>query len=317
MFDTTGGDSSSSSEWDGSFPFDSYWQDYRIADFGSDNHAINGAVMWGVFIFTPTGANGGGTGDGLYHLYVQMKENGNQLTLWHGTSSSLTGSYSFMEGSNQGLDTVTIVAGSSSPLTITTGSPLPDGGVGVGYSQQIGCSGGGGGSYSWSVASGSLPDGLSLDTSSGAISGTPTTTGTYYFNIQAQDGTGATSADFQITVGSLTLTTSSLPDGAGGISYSQSLGVSYGSGSYSWTVSSGSLPPGLSLDTSSGVISGTPTATGTCSFMVTVTDQTTSISAQANLQITIGNPPPLTVSTSSLPDAMRHVPYSSGDGFMG
>ena len=312
MFDTTGGNSSSSSEWDGSFPLDSYWLDYRITDYGSDNHAINGAVMWAVFVWPPTCVCGQGFGDGVYHVSIQMNEGGS-VELWHGTSSTLLGDYTQTSGTCQGPSTLTIVAAgtsSPSPLTITTSSPLPDGAVGIGYSQQVSASGGGGGPYSWSITSGSLPPGLSLDTSSGTISGTPSSADTYYFTVQASDSTGTTTADFQITIGTLAVTTSSLPDGEVGIGYSQTLSVSYGSGSYTWSYT-GNLPPGLSQDTSSGIISGTPSATGTYSFTVTVIDLTTSLSAQADLQITIDNPPPLVITTTSLPVGIESNSYAA------
>ena len=73
-----------------------------------------------------------------------------------------------------------------------------------------------------------------------------------------------------MTIGAgVTITTASLPNGTVGAAYAQTLAASGGSSPYSnWTVSTGSLPTGLSLNASSGAISGTPTASGTSHFTV-------------------------------------------------
>ena len=87
------------------------------------------------------------------------------------------------------------------------------------------------------------------------------------------------------------VTTGSLPDAVTGTAYSQLLSVSSGTAPYTWTVTAGSLPAGLSLTASTGRISGTPTGTGTSTFTVTVTDsQGTPKSGSKSLSITVGNP---------------------------
>lgn len=85
------------------------------------------------------------------------------------------------------------------------------------------------------------------------------------------------------------ITTTSLPNGAIGIAYSQTLAATGGDGSLSWSITAGSLPAGLSLS-SAGVISGTPTASGTSNFTVRVADQDNDADTQA-LSITIPAPP--------------------------
>ena len=165
-------------------------------------------------------------------------------------------------------------------LAITTTS-LPNGAVGTGYSQPLAATGGAS-PYTWSVA-GSLPAGLSLNTSTGVIAGTPTATGTSNFTVTVTDSTTPTaqtqSQSLSITIngasgGTLSITTTSLPSGVVGTNYLGTVGVSGGVQPYTWSIT-GTLPAGLSLDTSTGVISGMPTTTATSSFTVTVTDSTT------------------------------------------
>jgi len=99
-----------------------------------------------------------------------------------------------------------------------------------------------------------------------------------------------------------TITTASQPNGTVGEAYSQTLAATGGDGSYSWAVSSGSLPAGLSLS-ASGAITGTPTTAGTASLVVQVTSA--GLSATKSLSITIEAAiPPLTITTSRW--ARRH-----------
>lgn len=121
---------------------------------------------------------------------------------------------------------------------------------------------------------GNLPPGLSLNSSTGEISGTPSVAGSYTFSIQVKDANGATSAkNFTIVINTAppVISTSSLPDGDLGSSYSQSLQAAGGSAPLNWSLDSGSLPAGLTLN-SSGLISGTPTQVGQFNFVVRVSD---------------------------------------------
>jgi hypothetical protein len=79
--------------------------------------------------------------------------------------------------------------------------------------------------------------------------------------------------------------TTSLPSGVNGIAYSATLGSS-GAAPYTWSVASGALPAGLTLNAATGVISGTPTGTGTSSFTVQVTDAN-GLSATRALSVTV------------------------------
>ncbi len=183
-------------------------------------------------------------------------------------------------------------------LSITTGSPLPQGTVGVSYSQTITATGGSG-TYGWSVSAGSLPAGLTLNTGTGVISGSPTTAATANFTIQVTDSNNVTATKpFGLTINpALTITTTSpLPAGTVGVNYSQTLAATGGSGTYTWSVSTGNLPAGLSLATGTGVISGSPTTAATANFTVQVTDSN-QVTATQPFALTI-NPPPQITSVS-------------------
>jgi len=183
-------------------------------------------------------------------------------------------------------------------LNITTSS-LPAWTVGVVYSQTLVATGGTA-PFSWTIASGTLPSGLSLS-SVGIISGTPTTAGgptsvTY----KITDNTSATATkSLSITINtSLNITSSSLPAWTVSKPYSQTLNATGGTAPYTWTIASGTLPAGLSFS-SGGVISGTPTtAGGPTSVNFQVTDAVTA-TANKSLPITINAAPSITSSSLS------------------
>jgi mono/diheme cytochrome c family protein len=194
-------------------------------------------------------------------------------------------------------------SGPSSPgaLTVTTAT-LAGGTVGTAYSQTVAASGGTG-SYTWSISAGALPAGLNLNTSSGLISGTPTTAGAATnFTVMVTDSATPTANTatkaLSITVtapGALVVTTLSLPGATVGTAYSQTLAATGGTGSYTWSISVGALPAGLNLNTSTGLISGTPTTTGAATnFTVTVTDSATPTANTATkpLSITVASNTP-------------------------
>jgi hypothetical protein len=160
----------------------------------------------------------------------------------------------------------------SAPAVTLSPASLPDALVGVAYSQAIGASGGTG-PYSFSVASGALPDGIAL-TGGGTLAGTATESGNFAFAVAATDAFGNHgSADYvlHVVAPTIALTPASLPDGQVDVAYAQALEASGGSAPYSYAVSSGNLPAGLALSTG-GALSGTPTASGSYAFAVTATD---------------------------------------------
>lgn len=127
---------------------------------------------------------------------------------------------------------------------------------------------------SWSIQSGNLATGVTLS-SSGLLSGTPTLAGNYTASIRATDvQSRTTTRTFTVTVSDsqLDITSGSLPDAAVGSAYTAQLTAAGGRGPYTWDVTSGSLPAGLNLSSSSGMISGTPQTPGVFGFTARATD---------------------------------------------
>jgi Putative Ig domain/IPT/TIG domain len=179
-------------------------------------------------------------------------------------------------------------------LSVTTAT-LPDGTAGTAYTQTTLSATGGVTPYTWSVPPGTLPPGLSLS-SSGVISGTPTNSGTFSFTVTVTDSDSpATTASAQLSIvvkpAPLAVTTAGLPAATGGTAYTATLAATGGTTPYSWSVTAGSLPPGLTLNSSTGVIFGIPTVAGTYSFTVTVTDaENPAMTASAALSISVSGP---------------------------
>lgn len=178
-------------------------------------------------------------------------------------------------------------------LAITTAA-LVGGTVGVAYNQTLAASGGVPG-YVWSLNTGSnpLPVGLTLNPS-GVISGTPTVAGTTTIVVKVTDSAGGTvTKELTLTIAAsgvqpLTITITALPAGTVGRAYNTTLVAIGGTGAKSWSVSSGTLPAGVSLNASTGVISGTPTTAGASPFTLRVQDSgTPQQSAERPLTLTI------------------------------
>jgi hypothetical protein len=176
--------------------------------------------------------------------------------------------------------------GQWNPPSIKTTS-LPDGTLGRTYNETVAATGGKP-PYIWSIASGTLPNGLSINSSNGVISGTPPTAGTEDFTIRVTDANGVSDTQgLSIRIANpLTIVTTSLPSGAAGQSYNGILAATGGTMPYTWGVISDTLPSGLFISPSTGVISGTPTAVGTSHFTVMVTDAN-SLGDVRSLSITI------------------------------
>jgi len=198
-------------------------------------------------------------------------------------------------------------------LTITT-TTLPDGTANLPYASTVGGSGGIT-PYTWSVTP-SLPANLTFDQTTGAINGTPAAQGnsTHTFTLQDSSSPPQTmQKSLSLTINSapaiLSITTTSLPNGAIGQTYNQTVQAAGGTGALTWSIFAGALPQNLSLNPPTGVISGTPNAPGTFSFSVRVADTGGQADTQA-LSILVNSPTPPTITTTTLPGGTVSQPYS-------
>ncbi len=202
--------------------------------------------------------------------------------LLSGTPTS-SGSFSFTvtatdsSGSASGPVPESITIGLQSLAVATTS--VPGGTRGTAYAGAQLAAVGGTGSYSWSVSSGALPGGINVSTG-GAISGTPLLTdavGIYTFTVEVSDGKSVAFHQLTLTLDNPVLTLSgSLAAGIVGTAYATGSGFSAGGGNgvpytYSW---SGTTPPGLNVNSSTGAVTGMPTSSGVFTFTVTVADST-------------------------------------------
>ncbi len=206
-------------------------------------------------------------------------------------------------------------------------SMLPKGKEGVRYSYSLQVTGGQT-PVTYSLSGGSLPPGLTL-ASSGLISGTPTTPGTFRFAVMASDSCPAghqrVSKNFTIVIDrracrSMAWRTVSLPDGKVGTYYNASLSIAGGEPPVTFSIVGGTLPSGLTLSPN-GVISGVPASKGSYSFRVMAADSCYSghqrLERDFNIEIkevATQQPqkqcPELYITTTRLPKALQGQPYS-------
>lgn len=128
----------------------------------------------------------------------------------------------------------------------------------------------------WSLESGAFPPGLTLS-KDGALAGTPTSEGSYEFVVKAQNGGPVDTETYTLTVRQLVVVKSPFapaqrPNAEVGVRFAKTFTATGGSGTYTWSLSSGALPSGVALDASKGTLSGTPLAAGSFAFGLSATD---------------------------------------------
>jgi sugar lactone lactonase YvrE len=187
-----------------------------------------------------------------------------------------TAPVTIIQGSASGVDGAFDVAISPPPPVAYTGATQLHPTVGAQNASTLTASGGIP-PYHFAVSSGTLPAGMSL-TSGGVLSGVPTSAASDTVTVKITDAALPTPASTTQTLqiipaapAPLAVSTSSLPATAVGQGYSTTLAATGGVTPYSWALTAGALPAGLSLS-SSGKIMGTPTQMGTFTFTVTGTD---------------------------------------------
>ena len=270
--------------------------------------------------YTATISATGGTGSG-YSFAVTAGAPPAGLTLsgsglLTGTPTT-AGTYSFTvtatdSGGNTGIRAYTLVVQPGAVLTVAPPT-LPNAIEDSAYSQTITASGGTGTGYTFAVTAGSLPAGITLSPT-GALSGTPTIPGSYDFTVTATDSAGNTGIRAYTLVvqpiGAIVISPPTLPNGTVLTAYSQTISATGGTGTgYQFTVIAGSLPAGLTLDPTSGVLSGTPTARGASAFTVQVTDSGSHTASQAYSITIVGHT--LSLAPASLPNGTNGTPYAT------
>ncbi|MER8753113.1 putative Ig domain-containing protein [Mesorhizobium sp. M1050] len=255
--------------------------------------ALTGTLPTGLSFDDTTGLlSGTATQTGSFPISVKATDSSTGT----GAPFSVTANYTL----NVGAPTITI-----------TPASLADATAGAAYTPVSLVASGGVGPYSITVSSGPLPNGTWL-TTAGVLSGTPTQSGTFPITIQAQDANGQTgtqSYSLQVLVPGLTVSPASLPGGVAGTDYSQPLSASGGNNPYSFAVTSGTLPAGITL--TGDTLAGTPTVAGSFSFTVTATDSTGGTAATGSLAYTLViAPPTITLAPATLPTGQYGVAYS-------
>jgi hypothetical protein len=192
-------------------------------------------------------------------------------------------------------------------------SNLPAATVYAAYSQTVSATGGTS-PYTFAVTSGSLPTGLTLS-SGGVLSGTISAaaqSGTFNFTVTATDHvglTGSTAYALTVNVPPITLAALSPANPTGETTWAAVAAASGGQATYSYALSSGALPTGLSLNTATGGFTGTETGPGTFTFAITATDANSYTGSQSYTVTVIS--PTITVSPASpLPVGIQGITYS-------
>lgn len=227
---------------------------------------------------------------------------------WRGTTTGVAQYVDMQTITVTGNRTLYAVWRSTTLPSITTTS-LANGIVGVIYNQPLAATGVT--PMTWSVTNGSLPAGLVINENTGAIVGTPATAGTFNFTVRVQNAHGNSTRDFTIvvTTGAPVITTQSLANATIGVAYTTAPLAATGITPITWSVVSGSLPAGLTLNTNTGVISGTPAASAvTSTFTIRASNSSGNYTRQFTITMGVGVP---AITTSSLPPAAIGAVYTT------
>jgi hypothetical protein len=182
--------------------------------------------------------------------------------------------------------TLTLTIGAAASAPVITSSSTASVAVNAAFSYTITAT-----NTPTSFAATGLPLGLSLDTATGAITGTPTVAGVYTIGLTATNGSGTSATvNLALTVGALSSITSATSQTAAvGVAFTYNTTASPAATSFNIT----GLPAGLTANTSTGVISGTPTVAGVSSISLSANNATGS-GPVTTLTLTVGNRPVVT-----------------------
>ncbi|MEP4880918.1 MAG: putative Ig domain-containing protein [Tateyamaria sp.] len=212
---------------------------------------------------------------------------------------------------NTGSEAYSLVIEASSTVIVITPPALPAGRFNQDYNITLGASGGVPG-YDGEIISGSLPAGITFEESSGTFSGIPTETGSFPLTVEVSDSVGNSSVvNYTLviqTIDTLGIAPASLPQADFGVAYSEQITGSGGIPAYSFSLSAGPLPNGVSLSTS-GLISGTATEIGNFPITVDVTDAQNN-TGQRSYTLVVNSVTTLDIQPAALPDGTFGVAYS-------
>src|SRR6266487_4641130 len=188
-----------------------------------------------------------------------------------------------------GTGTATLTLTINAPPPVITSPGTATGTVGVAFCYQITAT-----NNPTSYGASGLPPGLTVNTATGLISGSPTTAGTYPVTISASNSGGTGTATLVITINTPppVITSPGTATGTVGVAFSYQITATNNPTSYG----ASSLPPGLTVNTATGLISGTPTTAGT--YPVTISATNSGGTGTSTLVITINNPVPTVTSIS-------------------
>lgn len=210
-------------------------------------------------------------GANLYEVFDGSLPAGISLNPMTGalTGTPSAGTYMFMLRASNGPLTAPVIgfAGDVVPAPVWTDTTLAPFVAGVAYVDYVAATGTP--APTFILAAGALPDGISLDSDTGKVYGTPTTVGSYSFTLEASNGVGESpSKKFTGKVQGIVWTDTFLAPAQVGVAYSDQIAVESAPPSVTYRVFYGDVPPGLVLDPSTGSVTGTPTVAGEYAFGV-------------------------------------------------
>ena len=269
-------------------------------------------------IYSQTNVASGGTSPYTYSLASGTLPDGTSLDTSTGTVSghpTIAGSYTYsiqVADSDGGIQTTTpgtttIIAGTVS--LVATPSTYTE--ANVAYS-QVNTVVHGVAPFTYSLYSGTLPSGTTLNTSTGTVSGTPANSGagafSYTIEVTDDDGAMAIASSSGTIYSQLTITPTASTNKEVNVAYSQTNVASGGDGSYTYSLASGTLPTGTTLDTATGTVSGTPSASGAFTYTIRVTDGNGGSATTSSITGTIN--PVLAITPTASTNKEVNVAYS-------
>lgn len=232
---------------------------------------LSGSLPPGLTLHKDGTIDGTPTSTGDYHFYVELSDEDPPSQSWCRPSQA------------QRDFTIHVIQG----LNIEQRqSSLGGAFVNQAYTKQLSASGAGSSPLIWSIVSGSLPPGLSINQSTGQISGTPTQTGDWTFKVKVTDGTRQDQQTYTLSiVQPLQITSAAKATGLPNTPFTFQLTATGGKTPYKWTAEG--LPTGLNLDPNAGAITGTSATPGSFTVKVTLTDAL-GLQQTQNVTIAIG-----------------------------